>query len=329
MGADAVHLVVDAVAALVEVAFDLQRGKLVRHDADAPAFLVGSGAAFAVGENLMRRVRLRCLRRTDRSCRCRQRLGLRRDGSLGAIGGDDDPAADNRIFAQFRHGKSSQVRSKPVQRVIHDRPVPCKRVKPPRQALACAPCSLFILCCRHPARRDSPPAPAGWAGQPLNIPHDALEIGRGPRQGQGSLARGPVQSLAAASTSTVNRTPRPTATPRASKGIASSTTMSAAPSNPSGRGRRGHAAIPRPCRAVRVCASTARPLRVRQIPGAGSPQRPGRFERARRNPPGPAGMKVRSRSGYRAAVPVGRPRWTAQVKWPAPTHSKNAMRPLI
>ena len=42
VGADAVHLVVDAVAALVQVAFDLQRGELVRHDADAPAAFVGA-----------------------------------------------------------------------------------------------------------------------------------------------------------------------------------------------------------------------------------------------------------------------------------------------
>ena len=34
--ADAVHHVVDAVAALVEFAFDLQSGELVRHHADPP-----------------------------------------------------------------------------------------------------------------------------------------------------------------------------------------------------------------------------------------------------------------------------------------------------
>ena len=56
VGADAVHLVVDAVAALVEVALDLQGGELVGHDADAPALLVGPGAAVAVGEDLVRRL---------------------------------------------------------------------------------------------------------------------------------------------------------------------------------------------------------------------------------------------------------------------------------
>ena len=56
VGADAVHLVVDAVAALVEVALDLQGGKLVGHDAHAPALFVGLGVAVAVGEDFVRRV---------------------------------------------------------------------------------------------------------------------------------------------------------------------------------------------------------------------------------------------------------------------------------
>jgi hypothetical protein len=47
VGADAVHLVVDAFAALVQVALDLQGGELVRYDADPPALLIGAGVAMA------------------------------------------------------------------------------------------------------------------------------------------------------------------------------------------------------------------------------------------------------------------------------------------
>ena len=61
VGADAVHLVVDAVAALVEVALDLQGGELVGHHADAPALFVGLRVAVAVGEDLVRRVVLAAL----------------------------------------------------------------------------------------------------------------------------------------------------------------------------------------------------------------------------------------------------------------------------
>ena len=56
VGADAVHHVVDAVAALVQVALDLQRGELVGHDADPPARPVGPACRVAVGEDLGRRL---------------------------------------------------------------------------------------------------------------------------------------------------------------------------------------------------------------------------------------------------------------------------------
>ena len=44
VGADAAHHVVDALAALVQFAFDLQGGELVGHHADAPA-LAGCAAS--------------------------------------------------------------------------------------------------------------------------------------------------------------------------------------------------------------------------------------------------------------------------------------------
>ena len=56
VGADAGHHVVDAVAPLVEVAFDLQGGEPVGNDADPPARSVGPRAEVAVGEDLGRRL---------------------------------------------------------------------------------------------------------------------------------------------------------------------------------------------------------------------------------------------------------------------------------
>src|SRR5437773_1984685 len=53
MGADAVHLVINAVAALVEIPFHLESGEFVGYHADAPAFFVGPGVAIAVGDDLM------------------------------------------------------------------------------------------------------------------------------------------------------------------------------------------------------------------------------------------------------------------------------------
>ena len=56
VGADAVHHVVDAVAALVQVPLDLERGELVGDDADSPARAVRPRAVVAVGEDLGRRL---------------------------------------------------------------------------------------------------------------------------------------------------------------------------------------------------------------------------------------------------------------------------------
>ena len=76
VGADAGHHVVDAVAALVQAALDLQGGEPVGDDADPPARSVGPGAEVAVGEDLGRRLVLVPLaERADR--RGLDRLGLR------------------------------------------------------------------------------------------------------------------------------------------------------------------------------------------------------------------------------------------------------------
>ena len=103
VGADAVHLVVDAFAALVEVPLDLQGREAVRHDADAPAALVGFGGAIAIGEDLERRILLVPLAKRAEGGRRRRWLVLDRDGPLGAVRGDNDPAAHDRVLAKFRH----------------------------------------------------------------------------------------------------------------------------------------------------------------------------------------------------------------------------------
>ena len=54
--ADAVHHVVDAVAALVQAAFDLEGREPVGDDANSPAGAVGPRAEVAIGEDLGRRV---------------------------------------------------------------------------------------------------------------------------------------------------------------------------------------------------------------------------------------------------------------------------------
>ncbi len=120
VGADAVHLVVDAVAALLQFALDLQGGELVGHHADAPAVLVRPGPAIAVGEDLVRRLVLVALAERAEAAAVQGSLGLGRDRPLGPVGGDDDPAADNRILAQFRHRQSSQCGGKASQRLIVD-----------------------------------------------------------------------------------------------------------------------------------------------------------------------------------------------------------------
>ena len=103
MGADAVHFVVDAVAAFVEIAFDLEGGELVRHDTDAPAFFVGPGVAVAVGDDLVGSLIFLALAERTKTAVAGLGLGLGRDRPLGSLRGNNHPAADNRVFSQFRH----------------------------------------------------------------------------------------------------------------------------------------------------------------------------------------------------------------------------------
>src|SRR5262245_25238650 len=98
MGANAVHLVVDAVAALVEIAFHLKRRIFVWDDADAPAALVGPGIAVAIGQDFVRRIAFMSFAKRTRLATGIDRLIARSNRSLGPFGGNNDPATHNRVF---------------------------------------------------------------------------------------------------------------------------------------------------------------------------------------------------------------------------------------
>ena len=101
MRADAVHLVVHAVALAVQLAFDAEHRKFVGHDAHAPARLVarrrccGTPAPRAASYARFRNRKGR--RRTGR----RRRMPDKIAGALGAIGCNDDPSTRDRVLPQF------------------------------------------------------------------------------------------------------------------------------------------------------------------------------------------------------------------------------------
>src|SRR5260370_9682724 len=109
MGADAVHLVIDAVAALVEIPFHLESGEFVGYHADAPAFFVGPGVAVAVGDDLVRRLIFLALAEGTKTAVAGLRLRLGRDRPLASLRGNNHPAADNRVFSQFRQRQPPRI----------------------------------------------------------------------------------------------------------------------------------------------------------------------------------------------------------------------------
>ena len=112
--ADAVHLVVEAVALLVEVALDPQGGELVGHHAQRQPGCVRAAARRPVGQDLGRRLGLVAgAERAEVAARRNRRARARSRWALGAVGGDDHPAAGDGVFAQFRQsGKSSLERNR-------------------------------------------------------------------------------------------------------------------------------------------------------------------------------------------------------------------------
>jgi hypothetical protein len=103
VSADAVHAIVHTVADATDRAFDLESGEFVGDDPNPPAGGVALGAGVAIGQYLRRRVVfLAATKRTER----RFQLLVARyvgAGTLGALGRNNHPPADNRVFAEFRH----------------------------------------------------------------------------------------------------------------------------------------------------------------------------------------------------------------------------------
>src|SRR5580700_9697783 len=104
MRADAVHLVKEALALAVEIAFDAECGEFVGYDANGPARGVCASVAPAVNENLRR-----CLGFGAGAERAILAVGKRRDTfaqkivrAFSTLGGNNHPAASNRIFSHLR-----------------------------------------------------------------------------------------------------------------------------------------------------------------------------------------------------------------------------------
>ena len=110
VGADAAHHVVDAFAALVQLAFDFQGGKLVGHHADSPPFAVALRAGLAIGDDFAGRfVFVAFAERAETALlTLRSRVEIVRP--FRPRTGDNHPTADNRIFAEVWHEKGSGVR---------------------------------------------------------------------------------------------------------------------------------------------------------------------------------------------------------------------------
>ena len=110
--ADAVHPIEQPLAFPIEVAFHLQRGKLVRHDSKIPAGRIRPAAVLTEREHLGRRHVLAA--GAERTVFTPDDLSLFETEivrALASIGGDDDPAAGDGIFAELRHSSVSDRQS--------------------------------------------------------------------------------------------------------------------------------------------------------------------------------------------------------------------------
>src|SRR5208337_1580413 len=103
--ADAVHLVEHAFGLTVQASLDPQRRKLVRYNAYAPALAVARGPVWAVGQNLRRRLVLIAGTERAEATLHLHRFTAEVGGTLGAVGRNNDPPPDDRIFAQLGHGQ--------------------------------------------------------------------------------------------------------------------------------------------------------------------------------------------------------------------------------
>ena len=92
VSANPVHLVVHALALAVQIAFDAQRRKFVRHHTHAPTRFV-TAAAVPISQDFRRRLMLMAvIEGADSWLAGRHRLTDKIAGTLRAIGGYDDPS---------------------------------------------------------------------------------------------------------------------------------------------------------------------------------------------------------------------------------------------
>src|ERR1035441_5058304 len=101
VGADAVHLVVHALALAVQLAFDAENGELIGHDAHPPAGLIAIPRG-AVGQHLGRcLVFVPVAERAHGGAGRRRRQADKIAGTFGAIRGDDDPSPRDGGLTEF------------------------------------------------------------------------------------------------------------------------------------------------------------------------------------------------------------------------------------
>jgi hypothetical protein len=97
MSPNAVHAVIHAFGATVEIAFNSQCGKLIRDHADRPAGLI-SLTTVAISEDLGRG--LGFIAGTKRAKAALDDYGVPSEiaRSTGSVGGNDDPTSCNRVL---------------------------------------------------------------------------------------------------------------------------------------------------------------------------------------------------------------------------------------
>ena len=101
--ADPVHAIEQAVTFAIEPAFDSQRRKFVRHHPETPSGGVLAAAVSAVGQNFGGRLPFTAgAKRTMRRALDFHAFAHEVHRTIGAIGGNDDPAPCNGVFAKLR-----------------------------------------------------------------------------------------------------------------------------------------------------------------------------------------------------------------------------------
>src|SRR6202046_633274 len=109
---DTVHPVEHSFGLAVQRAFNAEGGKLVRHYTHRPPWRVPLGCrsairSWTVGLNLRRCLPFVAIAKGAESALQLHILSGKIAGALGPIRGNNHPAANNRIFSQLRHSRTS------------------------------------------------------------------------------------------------------------------------------------------------------------------------------------------------------------------------------